>query len=109
MSAVTPLPDRSRRSFSERVSDNIRAEMARQRVTQQDLGRILGLSAGAVSDRNRGRTPWTLEEVGRIAFILGMRPAEIMPGSYAEPSQPFDASAFFDERPQQDSNLQPTD
>jgi transcriptional regulator with XRE-family HTH domain len=52
------------------VGDNIRAEMARQRVTQQELGRQLGLTGASVSRRLTGLTPFTIDEISRIAGLL---------------------------------------
>jgi transcriptional regulator with XRE-family HTH domain len=42
-------------SFGETVAGNVRAERARRKWTQADLGERLGVSAAAVSDLETGR------------------------------------------------------
>jgi transcriptional regulator with XRE-family HTH domain len=51
---------------------NIRAEMARNGLTQRDLAALLGLSQPTVSARLRGRTDFTVSEVRAIARWLGV-------------------------------------
>ena len=57
-------------TFAEIVAANIRAEAARVGVTQRALARALGMSQGAASDRWRGRTPWTLNDIEAVARVL---------------------------------------
>lgn len=64
--------------LAETVAANIRAEAARRRQTQTSLGRALGMSQVAVSDRYRGRTPWTLNEVEAVARLLQVPAAELL-------------------------------
>lgn len=61
-----------RQSLSETVASNILAEAGRRRMSQSDLGQALGLTRQAVSDRYRGRVPWTLDEVERAAAVFGV-------------------------------------
>lgn len=60
------------------VAGNVRAEAARAGLTQSELARALGVSRMAVSDRYRGRTPWTLDELEVVGAILGLEPAEFL-------------------------------
>lgn len=52
------------------TADEVRAAMARKRKTQNDVAGELGLSRQAVSDRLRGRTPWTVSEIHQLARLL---------------------------------------
>lgn len=54
------------------VASEIRAQMARHRVTQVDLSRTLGITQQAVSNKLRGVTPMNIDEVGRIADFLNV-------------------------------------
>lgn len=60
------------------VADNIRAEMARGRVSQTRLAEVLGLSQTVVSKRLRGVTPWRIDEVSAIAAALGVPFADLV-------------------------------
>ncbi len=88
MSTVVPMPDRA--SLASAVAANVRAEAARRRVEQRDIARALAMSRAAVSDRFRGRTPWTLSEVEGLARFLRVSLEELL-------------------LPRLDSNQQPSD
>ena len=47
--------------------DNIRAEMRRHKKTNKDIGNILGISANAVSFKLNGKSPFTLDEIRKLA------------------------------------------
>lgn len=57
---------------TERVAAEVRAEMARRRITQSDVGKSLGLSTAAVSRRLRGVVPFDVNELSTIAALLGV-------------------------------------
>jgi transcriptional regulator with XRE-family HTH domain len=59
-------------SLSESVAAEVRAEMARQSKTQADLGRVLGLVQPAISLRLRGKRPFKLNELDRLARYFGV-------------------------------------
>jgi transcriptional regulator with XRE-family HTH domain len=59
--------------LNQRVYKEIRAEMARQGVSQAALADALGHNQTYVSYRLTGKTSLTLEEVEDIAHILGVR------------------------------------
>ena len=59
-------------SLSTRVAANVRAEMARQRKKQADLGEALGLTQGAVSKRMSGIVVLDVDELAKIAGFLGV-------------------------------------
>lgn len=56
----------------ERVAGALRAEMARHRVTQQQLGDHLGLSQMAINRRVSGATPLDVGELFEIAEFLNI-------------------------------------
>ena len=47
--------------------DNIRAEMRRHNKTNKDVGNVLGISANAVSLKLNGKSPFTLDEIRKLA------------------------------------------
>lgn len=60
------------------VAANIRFEAARRGLTQGDLAGIITRSRAAVSARWHCQVPWTIEEVGRVARAMGMRPGDLL-------------------------------
>lgn len=90
MSGVTALTRRAGSELVEAVAENVRGEAARRRLTQTDLARALGMSQVAVSDRYRGRTPWTLGEIEALTRVLRVRLEDLL-------------------LPRLDSNQQPSD
>lgn len=56
--------------INETAIREIRAEMARQRISQAQLAQALGWSAFQVSRRLRGQTPVSLDELEAIAGAL---------------------------------------
>lgn len=57
---------------------NIRWEAARYDLTQQDLARMLYRSRSAISQRFNGRVPWSLDDVGKIADAMAVRPGYLL-------------------------------
>ena len=56
----------------------VRELLRRRSLRQADLAMALGLSPGAVSDRLRGRTPFTLADLERIAELLEVPVSELL-------------------------------
>ena len=63
------------------VPDNIRAEMARRRISQQALAEALGVTQQAVSQKLSGRRPLTDQEITVAARLLDVPAGEF----FAEP------------------------
>jgi plasmid maintenance system antidote protein VapI len=59
-------------SYSEIMRREVKAACARRDMTGRDLAGLLGVSQQTVSDRWRGRTPWTLDDVERLETVLGL-------------------------------------
>ena len=54
--------------------------MARYGITQAEVAAVLGLSQPAVSSRFTGVTPMTIDEMDKIAKLLGVKPAQLLGG-----------------------------
>lgn len=63
---------------AERVAQEVRAEMARQRVSQTALAALLDTSQAAVSRRLRGQVPFDIIELEVIAARLGVPVAQFV-------------------------------
>lgn len=56
------------------VNENIKALAARRGDNQVSLGKRLGLSTGAVSQKFRGVRQWAINDVARVAAIYNVTP-----------------------------------
>ena len=63
---------------AQRTAANVRAEMARKRITQTKLADSLGCSQGAISRRLLGRVPFDLNELERVAGQLGVKITDLI-------------------------------
>lgn len=59
-------------SYSEIIRDEVKAEAGRRGISQRRLSSAMGISQQSISDRWRGRIPWTLDEVERLEPVLGL-------------------------------------
>ncbi len=66
-------------TLSEYVAGEIRATMARRRISGRQLAALLGASQTWVSSRLSGATPIDLNDLARIAEALGTYPSELLP------------------------------
>ena len=66
-------------SLSQYVAGEVRAETARQRVSQRALAEVLGLSQGQVSARMGGDVEFRLSELERIAVLLKVPITHFLP------------------------------
>jgi transcriptional regulator with XRE-family HTH domain len=64
-------------SFNESVSAEIRAEMARQSITQHDLASRLSWAQSQLSKRLRGVVPFSTHDIERLADALGIPPHQL--------------------------------
>lgn len=60
------------------VGANVRAELARAGKTQAWLAGAIGMSQQSVSDRLRGKFPFDVNELARVADALGLEAAGLM-------------------------------
>ena len=56
----------------------VREALRARGIRQRDAARVLGLSQPALSDRLRGRTPFTLADLDALASYLGVQVAELL-------------------------------
>jgi transcriptional regulator with XRE-family HTH domain len=59
-------------SLAEIVAAEIRAEMGRQRKSQDDLADVLGIARSVISLRLNGHRPFKLAEVEQLADYFGV-------------------------------------
>lgn len=78
-----PAPRLIRDGLARTTAAAIRFESARRGISQAQLATELGLSRAAVSDRFRGKTAWSLDQVGRISLLFGCEPGVLV----SEPRQ----------------------
>lgn len=74
------------------VAAEVRAEMGRQQVTQVTLARRIGMSQQSLSERLRGKTPFTTDDLEKVSGALGVHPAVLLGGiggSSPSPTGPF--------------------
>ena len=60
------------------VAATVREVLKSRGLSQQEAAPIFGLSQQALSDRLRGRTPFTLVDLDRLADHLGITVAELL-------------------------------
>ncbi|MGV4289235.1 helix-turn-helix domain-containing protein [Trueperella pyogenes] len=91
------------------VAENIRALAARRGMNQSEVARAIGLNQGAVNQRWNGKRQWQLEDIARVADVLGTTPwALCQPTPEYEESQS-KRLAPVSKLPRLDSNQQPFD
>jgi len=66
-------------STAQRVTAEVRAEMARQRKSQTAIAKALNMSQVAVSRRLRGEVDFTVTDLARLADVLGVPLAQFIP------------------------------
>ena len=54
------------------VGANVRAELARRRLSQSDLAAHLGVSQTAISKRLSGEVAWDINELSTVAAFFGL-------------------------------------
>lgn len=64
--------------FASAVTAEIRAELARRKITAQRLAHAVGMSKQTMSRRMTGAAPFDLAEVEAIADFFGMTPSELL-------------------------------
>lgn len=74
--------------LNDRVAAEVRAELARRQMTQQDLAAIVGMSQASVSERLRGKTMFTLDDIERFATALEVHPAVFLDATPNRPRPP---------------------
>lgn len=73
--AVTP----SGTSYRERTAEEIRVMLARRRISAAELARRTGMKQPYISRRMTGDVAWDIDDLERIAAILEVDVAELLP------------------------------
>lgn len=60
------------------IAATVRAELGRRGLPQKSLTEPLAISAAAVSDKLRGNTPFTVEQLTRVAAFLELDIAALL-------------------------------
>lgn len=63
----------------ETVAAEVRAELARRKVSQTQIAMLLGISQAGVSRRLLGQTPMDVNEIAAIAEFLDIPVAALFP------------------------------
>lgn len=63
--------------FADVVAANIRAETGRRGMHQRDIARHLGLAPSRISERWRGITAWSLDDIDRLAELFSITPQQL--------------------------------
>lgn len=61
------------------IAGEIRAEMARRRITQEEMARRLGTDQAVVSRKLRAASPFTLRDIERWAAALDIPITQLFP------------------------------
>jgi hypothetical protein len=62
------------------IAGNVRAEVARKRLTQSDIAGVLAENQQWVHRRMSGNVEWRISELVAIADLLGIHPAVLLGG-----------------------------
>lgn len=76
---TTPPNYPSANEFAEAIATEVRAEMGRQRKTQADLARALGITPVTAARRLDTSAPFDTYELGKVAIWLGVPPQQFYP------------------------------
>lgn len=70
-------------NLSEKISSEVRAELARQRLSQAEVATAMGRSQAYLSRRLSGETPFDVDDLDRLTEILGV-PVTALLGALAD-------------------------
>lgn len=71
------------KTHSQKTAANVRAEMARKRVSQRDMARHLGCSHTTMQRRLSGEVALDIDELGAIAAALDIPLSALLPSDKA--------------------------
>jgi transcriptional regulator with XRE-family HTH domain len=73
-------------SFRELVAEEVRAHLARRRISGRELSRRLGEAVTWASRRLTGEVAFSTDDLDRIAAVLRMTPQQLLAGIYSNPA-----------------------
>lgn len=65
---------------AQRVAAEVRANLARLRISRQSFADSLDMSLSAATRRLNGDVPFTVDEIYRAAEVLDIAPTSLLPG-----------------------------
>lgn len=65
-------------TLNDRVAANIRAELARRKITQEQFAESIGMGRTAFTALVAGRTAINLRKLERIATVLKVEPSKLL-------------------------------
>jgi transcriptional regulator with XRE-family HTH domain len=65
-------------TLNSRAAANIRAELARRRITQEEFAERIGMGRTSVTAMLAGQTAITLEKLERIAAVFEVEPSKLL-------------------------------
>jgi len=65
-------------TLNSRTAANIRAELARRRITQEEFAERIGMGRTSVTAMLAGQTAITLPKLERIADVLEVEPSKLL-------------------------------
>ena len=87
-----------------RLAQELNSLRGRYRMSQAQLGNVIGVTQSQMSKRLKGVVPFTLDEIEALAAFFGMAPLELL--GYAEAPRP--SGPRGQTLPRLDSNQQPS-
>jgi len=74
--------------YKERLSANIRAELARNRLSQKDAAQVLHIKPVSLSNRLAGTTEFKFSELIILAELMGISLIDLLEGVHQPASAP---------------------
>jgi transcriptional regulator with XRE-family HTH domain len=70
--------------IKQRVASEVRANMARQRISGSEMARRIGVSQPYLHRRISGEIPFDIDDLARVAEVLNVRIADLLPRDQRE-------------------------
>lgn len=67
--------------FSQVVAARVRVVIAERGIKKNELAKPLGITPDQVYRKTSGQVPFSLEDLDIVASVLGVTPAEFIPGA----------------------------
>jgi transcriptional regulator with XRE-family HTH domain len=78
MASITPMPAPRTSRLNDIVQENVLAELARRRLTGRQAAPMMGLTRQTLSDKLRGRTRITADDIETFAEFFEMEPGDLV-------------------------------
>lgn len=78
MTTLSPDPVETETLANSRVSNEVRSWLGRTQRTQRDLAGYLGISPTSLTFRMKGKTPWSITELMKVASWFEISLAQLL-------------------------------